>query len=84
VGGAPGRYTVELAIPWAALGVPAPAAGAELGLDLAVNDLDADGVLRPFDWAGLSRFAQPALWKRARFDARPPACTGTTTPAPAP
>ncbi|MGC3996712.1 MAG: sugar-binding protein [Anaeromyxobacter sp.] len=82
VAGLPGRYTVELAIPWTALGVATPAAGAELGLDLAANDLDLDGLLRQFDWAGLSRFAQPALWKRARFDARAPACTGSATPAP--
>ncbi|HYD41941.1 MAG TPA: glycoside hydrolase domain-containing protein [Anaeromyxobacter sp.] len=76
VAGAPGRYTVELAVPWTALGVPAPAAGAELGIDLAANDLDLDAALRQFDWAGLARFAQPALWKRARFEPRPPACTG--------
>jgi hypothetical protein len=39
-------------------------------------------VLRQFDWAGLTRFAQPSRWKRARFDARAPVCTGSTTPAP--
>jgi hypothetical protein len=76
-------YNVEIAIPWSAIGIAAPAAGAELGLDLASNDLDVDGILRQFDWAGLSKFAQPALWRRARFDARTPACTGSSTPAPA-
>ncbi len=81
--GVPGSYSVEMAIPWSSLGVAAPAAGAEMGIDLANNDLDLDGVLRQFDWAGLSRFAQPALWKRVRFDARAPACTGSSTPAPA-
>jgi hypothetical protein len=45
-----------------------------MGLDLASNDLDADGVLRQFDWARLSRFAQPVRWRTARFDARVPAC----------
>ncbi|MFL5300415.1 MAG: sugar-binding protein, partial [Anaeromyxobacteraceae bacterium] len=62
VAGAPGSYTVEMAIPWATLGIAAPAPGGEIGLDLANNDLDADGVLRQFDWARLARFHQPALW----------------------
>ncbi len=83
VSGAPGSYSVEMAIPWSALGAAAPAAGAEMGIDLANNDLDLDGVLRQFDWAGLTRFAQPALWKHARFDARAPACSGSSTPPPA-
>jgi hypothetical protein len=74
VAGAPGEYTVELAIPWSTLGVPAPGTGTVMGIDLAGNDLDGDGVLRQFDWARLARFAQPALWKTARFDARVPAC----------
>jgi hypothetical protein len=54
-----------------------------MGIDLANNDLDLDGALRQFDWAGLTRFAQPALWKRARFDARAPACSGSSSPPPA-
>ena len=76
VAGVPGQYTVELAIPWSALGVAPPASGTVMGIDLASNDLDADGVLRQFDWARLARFAQPALWKRARFDARVPTACG--------
>jgi hypothetical protein len=83
VSGVPGSYSVEMAIPWSSLGVSSPAAGKVIGIDLANNDLDADGVLRQFDWAGLSRFAQPSLWKKARLDGRAPACTGSTTPAPA-
>jgi hypothetical protein len=83
VTGVPGSYAVEMAIPWSALGVVAPTAGAVMGIDLANNDLDLDGALRQFDWAGLTRFAQPALWKRARFDARAPACSGSSSPPPA-
>ncbi len=74
VAGIPGEYRIELAIPWSAIGMAAPASGAVMGIDLAANDLDADGVLHQFDWARLTRFAQPALWRRARFDARAPAC----------
>jgi len=80
--GLPGSYAVEMAIPWTRLGVAAPAAGTLVGLDLASNDSDVAGVLRQFDWARLARFAVPASWKRARFDARVPACTGASTPAP--
>jgi hypothetical protein len=78
----PGSYSVEMAIPWSTLGI-APAPGRELGVDLANNDIDQDGILRQFDWARLARFHQPPLWKRARLDARAPACTGSSTPAPA-
>jgi hypothetical protein len=83
VAGIPGSYSVEMAIPWSTIGIAAPSDGAEIGVDLAGNDLDLDGLLRQFDWARLTRFAQPALWKRARLEARVPACTGSTTPAPA-
>jgi hypothetical protein len=83
IAGLPGSYSVEMAIPWSTLGIAAPAAGTEIGLDLANNDTDLAGVLKQFDWAGLARFAQPKLWKRARFDARVPACTGSSAPAPA-
>jgi Carbohydrate family 9 binding domain-like/Domain of unknown function (DUF4091) len=83
VAGVPGSYGVEMAIPWSTLGIAAPATGKEIGLDLANNDLDADLVLRQFDWAGLTRFAQPKLWRRARFDSRVPACSASATPAPA-
>jgi hypothetical protein len=82
IAGVPGSYSVEMAVPWSTLGVTA-APGKEMGIDLANNDVDLDGVLRQFDWARLTRFHQPALWKRARLDARVPACTGSSTPAPA-
>jgi Carbohydrate family 9 binding domain-like/Domain of unknown function (DUF4091) len=79
---APGSYSVEMSIPWSTLGI-VPSDGSEMGMDLANNDIDVDGVLRQFDWARLTRFHQPALWKRARLDARAPACTGSSAPAPA-
>jgi hypothetical protein len=56
-------YTVELAIPWSAVGI-VPGAGTEVGFDVAVNDSDAAGAVKQFDWAGLTRFAQPARWGR--------------------
>ncbi len=42
-------YTVELAMPWSAWGVPVPAPGTGWGLDLAVNDL-AGGVRDAAVW----------------------------------
>jgi hypothetical protein len=59
----PTGYTVELAIPWSAMGI-APGSGTEVGFDVAVNDSDAAGEVKPFDWVGLTRFAQPARWGR--------------------
>ncbi len=44
----PGGYTVECAIPFAAVGVPGPHAGEALGLDLAVDDWTRDHRTLPF------------------------------------
>jgi hypothetical protein len=63
----PTGYTVELAIPWNSMGL-APGAGTEVGFDIAVNDSDAAGEVKPFDWAGLTRFAQPARWGRLTLE----------------
>jgi hypothetical protein len=54
---------VELAIPWSSMGI-VPESGTEMGFDVAVNDSDAAGEVKPFDWVGLTRFAQPARWGR--------------------
>ena len=54
-------YQIAVRIPWSSLGVSQPAAGTQLGLDLALDDLDATG-LTYADWASLTPFAQPAKW----------------------
>jgi len=55
-------YDVEVALPWSSLGI-APCAGTRLGIDVAVNDVDAaGGAPKPADWARLTRFAEPARW----------------------
>jgi len=71
-----GGYTVEMAIPWANLGIAAPPAGTRIGLDLALNDVDISGSMpRQVDWAGLTAFAQPGKWRTGRLEAVP-ACPG--------
>jgi hypothetical protein len=54
-------YTVEIAIPWTALG-GTPATGTTLGLDVANNDSDTAGSVTAYDWSHLTRFAQPQAW----------------------
>jgi hypothetical protein len=54
-------YAVEIALPWNSIG-GAPTAGSSLGLDVANNDSDAPGQVTPYDWAHLTRFAQPRAW----------------------
>jgi hypothetical protein len=54
-------YTVEIAVPWTAIG-GTPTTGATLGLDVANNDSDTPGQVTPYDWAHLTRFAQPQAW----------------------
>jgi MYXO-CTERM domain-containing protein len=55
-------YRVELEVPWAPLGVT-PAAGLTFGFDVAVNDKDdPSGATTSHDWAGLTRFNNPAGW----------------------
>ena len=39
----PGGYSIELAIPWSQLGIPAPANGTTIGFDVACNDDDDRG-----------------------------------------
>ena len=54
-------YTVEIAVPWATIG-GLPSLGAAIGLDVADNDSDTPGQVTPYDWAGLTAFAQPQKW----------------------
>jgi hypothetical protein len=69
-------YSVEMSIPWADLGIAAPAAGTRIGLDLAHNDVDVAGAPpKQVDWAGLTAFAQPGKWLGGRLEAAP-ACSG--------
>lgn len=65
-------YRIEVAVPWAAVG-GAPAAGAEVDLDVAVNDLapgadpEAPPLVRSADWSGHALFESPSAWRRARL-----------------
>jgi len=71
----PFGYAVEMAIPWADLGIPAPTAGSRIGLDLAHNDVDVPGAApKQVDWAGLTAFAQPGKWLSGRLESAP-ACS---------
>jgi len=65
-------YTIELAIPFAAIGMQAES-GRMFRIDLCNNDVDyslhetppIEGTLyntRPFNWQGLSNFGFPAYW----------------------
>ena len=70
-------YAVEMAIPWADLGIPPPPAGTRIGLDVAHNDVDVPGTApKQVDWAGLTAFAQPGKWLGGRLEAAP-ACSLT-------
>jgi hypothetical protein len=65
-------YTVEVSIPWSALGIASAGGGLELGFDVAVNDSDSAGEVKAFDWIGLSVFAQPMRWGRLTLAAASP------------
>ena len=73
-------HTVEVAIPWAQLGVT-PVSGMQFGMDLAVDDSDPTGATtyETFDWAQIApgSYAQPSLWKQVRLVGTPP--SGDTT-----
>jgi uncharacterized protein (TIGR03382 family) len=53
-------YQIAVSIPWSGIGAT-PSVGLVMGGDLALNDLDAGGLMYA-DWAQLSSFAQPARW----------------------
>jgi hypothetical protein len=73
-------YRVELAVPWSGIGVT-PSAGMKMGMDLALNNLDAAMTLTPRDWAGILPFAQPALWHPVELAAQTASEDGGTPPA---
>jgi hypothetical protein len=50
-----------MALPWTSVG-GAPHRGSAIGLDLANNESDTTGNVSQFDWAHLTRFAQPNAW----------------------
>ena len=60
-------YRVVAAVPWSGIGVQ-PAAGALMGLDVALNDLDGTS-LASGDWAGVTPFAQPIAWNTVQLAA---------------
>jgi hypothetical protein len=79
---ASGGYTVEMAIPWADLGLSAPPPGTRIGLDVALNDVDIAGAAPwQVDWAGLTVFAQPAKWLVGRLESAPACSLATGTVA---
>jgi len=66
-----GGYRVELKLPFASLGIT-PAAGQQLGFDVAFNDRDvAGGTLTSRDFAGLTAFNAPAKWGVLALGASP-------------
>jgi MYXO-CTERM domain-containing protein len=60
-------YRVVAAVPWSGIGVQ-PAAGALVGLDVALNDLDGT-LLASNDWAAVTPFAQPIAWNTVQLAA---------------
>jgi hypothetical protein len=77
-------YDVEIALPWASLGVT-PCLGTRIGVDVAVNDVDvAGGRPRSVDWARLDRFAQPARWGTVTLGGRIAGTTFAVPRAPGP
>jgi hypothetical protein len=63
-------WSVEMAIPWAQVGVT-PAAGRVFGLDLTADDRDPGLVpaFDYFDWAQIApaNYAPPRLWKKVQL-----------------
>jgi cellulose/xylan binding protein with CBM9 domain/Big-like domain-containing protein/parallel beta helix pectate lyase-like protein len=63
-------YAVEIAIPWAQIGVT-PVAGMTLGIDLAVDNSNPTGTpaYETFDWAQIAPgpYAQPSRWKQVQL-----------------
>ncbi len=74
-------YTIELAIPFAAIGA-VPHSNMEMRLDVCINDIDypvsqsnqieeASTAMWPFSWSGYSDFGYPKYWKQVRFVGSP-------------
>jgi hypothetical protein len=70
-------YRIAFAIPWSQIplepGVTV-AAGLVVGADLALDDLDASGLVVA-DWANVNPFAQPDAWNELQLVDAAPTCT---------
>jgi hypothetical protein len=66
----PNGYAVEMAIPWAQIGVT-PIAGMTLGINLAVDNRNPTGptTYETFDWSQIAPgpYAQPSRWKQVQL-----------------
>jgi MYXO-CTERM domain-containing protein len=60
-------YRIVAAVPWSGIGVQ-PMAGALVGIDVALNDLDGTQ-LASNDWAAVRPFAHPILWNTVQLAA---------------
>ncbi len=68
----PGGWLVESSFSVAELGLSAPAPGAPVWVDMALDNADGGGRTAQLIWLGSSDFYKtPALWKKATFVARP-------------
>lgn len=76
-----GGYSIELRLPFSALGL-SPVAGKKLGFDVAANDRDPGTATRPTDWAGLTAFNQPSGWGVLELapGSAPPSDAGASAP----
>lgn len=70
-----GHYTMEVAIPWANIGVAAPSAGAISGIDAGVDFSNAALNARDHQFGGRSPGNAPALWDSVQYGS-----CGTPTP----
>jgi len=54
-------YTIEVAIPWASMGV-SPTEGQQIAVDFAAGDADTGDGYQPFDWAGIRPFTSHSFY----------------------
>jgi len=67
-----GGYRIEMKIPFGKMGVT-PAAGKQLGFDVVISDRDVSGgAITAKDFAGLTKFNNPAGWGTLVLAAAPP------------
>ncbi|MEZ4269072.1 MAG: DUF6067 family protein [Myxococcota bacterium] len=67
-------YTVEIAIPWAGIGVE-PSSGLVMGGNLVANDARSNGWTRWSAWTGNSAYTRPSSWKTLVLGAAPSTVT---------
>jgi len=66
------HYVVQVAIPWAEIGVPPVEQHTVLGIDFGVNGKDPEsGVYDYFDWCGLKVFHDPSGFGQLFLEGRP-------------